>query len=89
MLLGVLILFLLVAATFLAPAVVAQTADLQLTQTASSSAVATSATTQSLGTATSVTWAGNVASFTFPTPLPSGVVPNALLTTTGFTARCL
>ena len=72
-------------ATFLAPAVVAQTADLQLTQTASSSAVATSATTQSLGTATSATWTGNVASFTFPAPLPSGAVTNALLSTAGFT----
>jgi uncharacterized repeat protein (TIGR01451 family) len=63
----------------------AQTADLQLTQTASSSAVATSGTTQSLGTASTVTWAGGVASFTFPTPLPSGVFTNAQLTTTGFT----
>jgi uncharacterized repeat protein (TIGR01451 family) len=76
---------LLVCATFLAPSVRAQTADLQLTQNASSSAVAPGSTTQTLGTATSVTWAANVASFTFPTPLPSGVVPNALLTTTGFT----
>ena len=63
----------------------AQTADLQLTQTASSSAVATNATTQSLGTASTVTWTGGVASFTFPTPLPSGVFTNALLSTTGFT----
>lgn len=76
---------LLACAAFLAPAVQAQTADLQLTQTASATAVATSATTQSLGTATTATWAGNVASLTFPTPLPSGVVTNALLTTAGFT----
>lgn len=74
------------AAVFLlaAPSAHAQTADLQLTQTASSSAVDTNASTQSLGTASTVTWAGGVASFTFPAPLPSGVFPNALLTTTGF-----
>jgi uncharacterized repeat protein (TIGR01451 family) len=66
------------------PAAHAQTADLQLTQTASSSAVDTNASTQSLGTASTVTWTGGVASFTFPTPLPSGVFANALLTTTGF-----
>src|ERR1700730_10847126 len=40
---------------------------------------------ESLGTATNVTWAGGIASFTFPTPLPSGVVVNASLTTAGFT----
>jgi uncharacterized repeat protein (TIGR01451 family) len=72
----------ILCAAVLVPDVQAQTADLQLTQTASAPAVAT---TQSLGTATTVTWAGGVASFTFPTPLPSGVVTNALLTTTGFT----
>jgi uncharacterized repeat protein (TIGR01451 family) len=66
------------------PAAHAQTADLQLTQTSSSSAVDTNASTQSLGTASTVTWTGGVASFTFPTPLPSGVFANALLTTTGF-----
>lgn len=38
----------------------------------------------SLGTATAASWAGNVATFTFST-LPSTVVPNAVLTTTGFT----
>ncbi len=75
----------LVCAAFLAPALHAQTADLQLTQTASSPAIATNATTQSLGTAATVTWTGGVASFTFPTPLPSGVFTGALLTTTGFT----
>jgi uncharacterized repeat protein (TIGR01451 family) len=63
----------------------AQTADLQLTQTASASAVDTNATTQSLGTASTASWSGGVATFTFPTPLPSGVFANALLTTTGFT----
>ena len=63
----------------------AQTADLQLAQTASSSAVDTNGTTQSLGTASAASWTGGVATFTFPTPLPSGVFPNALLTTTGFT----
>jgi uncharacterized repeat protein (TIGR01451 family) len=76
---------LLVSATFLGSAADAQTADLQLTQTPSASAVATNATTQSLGTAGSVTWTGGVATFTFPAPLPSGVFANALLTTTGFT----
>jgi uncharacterized repeat protein (TIGR01451 family) len=75
----------LVCATFLVPAAHAQTADLQLTQTASASAVATGATTQSLGTATTASWAGNVASFTFPTPLPANVLVGAPLTTTGFT----
>jgi uncharacterized repeat protein (TIGR01451 family) len=60
-------------------------ADLQLTQTASSAAVDTNGTTQSLGTASTATWAGGVASFTFPTPLPSGVFPNTLLSSTGFT----
>ena len=72
-------------AALLAPSVHAQTADLQLTQTASSSAVDTNASTQSLSTASTVTWTGGVASFTFPTPLPSGVFTNALLTTTSFT----
>jgi uncharacterized repeat protein (TIGR01451 family) len=61
------------------------TADLQLTQTASSAAIDSNGTTQSLGSASTATWTGGVASFTFPTPLPSGVFPNALLTTTGFT----
>ncbi len=76
----------LLCATFLVPVGQAQsTADLQLTQTANSPAVATNATLQSLGTATTVTWAGGVASFTFPTPLPSGVFTDAPLTTTGFT----
>jgi uncharacterized repeat protein (TIGR01451 family) len=77
-------LFALCTALFI-PSVYAQTADLQLTQTASGSAVATNATTQSLGTASTVTWTGGVASFSFPTPLPSGVFTNALLNTTGFT----
>jgi uncharacterized repeat protein (TIGR01451 family) len=109
-------------ATFLAPAVHAQTADLQLTQTASASAVAAGTTysytevvknnassatvtagtivvymqtppntvfesytgQSSLGTATRATWAANVASFTFPTPLPPNAVVGAQLTTTGF-----
>ncbi|HEY2120559.1 MAG TPA: S24/S26 family peptidase, partial [Candidatus Acidoferrum sp.] len=75
----------LVCATFLVPAAHAQTADLQLTQTASASAVATGATTQSLGTATNASWAGNVGTFTFPTPLPANVLVGAPLTTTGFT----
>jgi uncharacterized repeat protein (TIGR01451 family) len=57
-------------------------ADLTMTQVASVTAVAAG---QSLGTATNVTWAGGIASFTFPTPLPSGVVVNASLTTAGFT----
>jgi uncharacterized repeat protein (TIGR01451 family) len=70
---------------FAAPGVHGQTADLQLTQTASASAVDTNGTTQSLGTAGSATWSAGVATFTFPTPLPSGVYVNALLTTTGFT----
>src|SRR5271157_5142315 len=41
--------------------------------------------TVSLGKATAATWAGNIATFTFPAPLPASVVPNAQLTTTGFT----
>jgi len=67
------------------PVAHAQTADLQLTQTPSATAVATSATLQSLGTATTVTWSGGVASFDFSTPLPAGVFVGAPLTTTGFT----
>ncbi len=42
------------------------------------------APTSSLGTATTATWAGNVLTLTFPTPLPTNIVPNVLLTTTGF-----
>ena len=38
----------------------------------------------SLGTATAAAWAGNVATFTFPAPLPANLIPNVLLTTTGF-----
>jgi uncharacterized repeat protein (TIGR01451 family) len=76
--------FVLCAIPFV-PTAKGQTADLQLVQTASSSAVATNVTTQSLGTATTVTWTGGVASFTFPTPLPAGAFTNAFLTTTGFT----
>jgi len=38
----------------------------------------------SLGTASAATWAGNVATFTFPAPLPANLIPNVLLTTTGF-----
>jgi len=76
-------LLLLLAVAF-SPVASAQTADLQLTQTASSPAVATNATTQSLNTSTAVTWTGGIATFTFPTSLPSGVFPNALLTTAGF-----
>ena len=38
----------------------------------------------SLGTASAASWSGNVATFTFPTPLPTGVIPYAALTTTGF-----
>ena len=41
-------------------------------------------TSASLGTATAATWAGNVATFTFPAPLPANLIPNVLLTTTGF-----
>src|SRR5208283_4546310 len=48
------------------------------------SEVAATSTT-SVGTATAATWAANVASFTFPTPLPATAVPNSVLTTTGFT----
>ncbi|HVM74503.1 MAG TPA: C25 family cysteine peptidase [Candidatus Saccharimonadales bacterium] len=76
---------LLAALTFSAPVVHAQTADLQLIQTPSATAVASNASTQSLGTASTVTWAGGVASFDFPTPLPGGVFVGAPLTTTGFT----
>jgi len=43
------------------------------------------ATVSSLGTATTASWAANVATFTFPGPLPATVVPNSILTTTGFT----
>jgi hypothetical protein len=39
----------------------------------------------SLGTATAATWATNIASFTFPLPLPANCVPGNLLTTIGFT----
>ena len=81
-------LFTLVAAAFiLVPggAHAQNTADLQLMQFASSAAVDTNGTTQPLGTASTATWTGGVASFTFPTPLPSGVFPNALLTSNGFT----
>jgi uncharacterized repeat protein (TIGR01451 family) len=105
-----------------APSARAQTADLQLTQTASAPAVAagsnvtytdvvknntSSATVTggtitvymqtpantiyesntgqwSLGTATSATWAANVATYTFNS-VPSNVVVGSLLTTTGFT----
>ena len=77
---------LLVASSFcLAPVVRGQTADLQLTQTPSATAVATSTAAQSLGTASTVTWSGGVASFDFSTPLPAGVFVGAPLTTTGFT----
>jgi uncharacterized repeat protein (TIGR01451 family) len=38
----------------------------------------------SIGTATAASWANNVATFTFPAPLASSVVPNAVITTTGF-----
>jgi len=69
----------------LTPLAHAQTADLQLVQTPSATAVATNAYTQSLGTASTATWSGGTATFTFPTPLPSGVFTNAALTTTGFT----
>ena len=41
--------------------------------------------TSSLGTASAASWAGNSASFTFPTPLPASVVQYSALTTTGFT----
>src|SRR5665213_2424578 len=41
---------------------------------------------QTLGTATVATWATNVATFTFPLPLPADAVPGSLLTTTGFTS---
>ena len=71
--------------TFLVPIVRGQTADLELTQSASASAVATGTTTQTLGTAATASWAGGIASFTFPTPLPANAIPSALLTTTGFT----
>src|SRR5271157_353588 len=70
----------LISATFLAHVALAQ-ADLQLTQTASATTVAAN---QSLGTATTATWAANIASFTFPTPLPTNAVVGALLTTTAF-----
>lgn len=39
----------------------------------------------SLGTATAASWANGIASFTFPTPLPAGIVPSSALTTAGFT----
>src|SRR5208283_4604604 len=72
----------LLCVTFLAPAAHAQnTADLQLTQTASANAIAAN---QSLATATTATWAANVATFTFPAPLPTNAVIGAQLTTTGF-----
>ncbi len=73
------------ALLFAAPGTRAQNADLQLTQTASATAVDTNGTTQSLGTASTATWTGGVASFTFPTPLPSGVFLGTPLTPTGFT----
>lgn len=38
----------------------------------------------SLGTATAASWANNIATFTFSIPLPSGIVPDSVLTTTGF-----
>ena len=38
----------------------------------------------SLGTATAASWASGIASFTFPTPLPAGIVPSSALTTAGF-----
>jgi uncharacterized repeat protein (TIGR01451 family) len=41
-------------------------------------------TTSSLGTASAATWLNNVATFTFPGALPATVVPNSVLTTTGF-----
>ena len=47
------------------------------------SAPATAST--SLGTATAASWANGIASFTFPIPLPSALVPSSALTTTGFT----
>jgi uncharacterized repeat protein (TIGR01451 family) len=71
----------LFCALFFAASAHAQ-ADLTMTQVASVTAVAAG---QSLGTATTVTWAGGIASYTFPTPLPSAAVVNAPLTTTGFT----
>ena len=74
-----------VSALFLAPVIQAQTADLQLTQTASAPAVATGTTAQSLGAASTASWAGGIATFTFPTPLRANAIPTALLTTTGFT----
>jgi uncharacterized repeat protein (TIGR01451 family) len=80
---GAIIALAFACATFLAPAANAQTADLQLTQTPSSTAVDSAA--KSLGTASTVTWTGGVASFTFPTPLSTGAFVGAPLTTTGFT----
>ncbi|MGB2626054.1 MAG: C25 family cysteine peptidase [Candidatus Acidiferrum sp.] len=76
---------LLVSSFFLAPLLHAQTADLELTQTASAPAVAAGTTSASLGTASAASWAGGIASFTFPTPLPVNAIPTALLTTAGFT----
>lgn len=41
---------------------------------------------QDLSTATAVTWSTNIASYTFPLPLPVNTVPGNLLTTVGFTS---
>jgi len=41
--------------------------------------------TSSLGTASAASWNANVASFTFPAPIPASVVVNSALTTAGFT----
>lgn len=40
---------------------------------------------KSLGTATSATWSGGVATYTFSTPLPANAIVGSELTTTGFT----
>ena len=77
-------LFLFALLIVLAPLAHAQTADLQLTQTPSATAVSTNAV--ALGTASTVTWSGGTASYTFPSPLPAGVSTGGLLTTSGFTS---
>lgn len=63
------------ASTFSANSLSTNTAELTTTSLVSNLPT-------SLGTATNATWAGNIATFTFPIPLPLGV--NSLLTTTGF-----
>lgn len=40
---------------------------------------------QNLGTATAASWSANIASYTFPLPLPPNVEPGSLLTTASFT----